>query len=127
MDVKRNFEERWQKLTTSRETIMTDLYLTRYENELRYNRFDKRPISVNINKFYSYYNLHYRTCDEFDEGTNATSHYNWTIQVLRSISSASCHFSNVDRRRFLNISKSGQLVDDTVYRSLIWQIRNAKR
>ena len=42
MDVKRNFEERWQKLTTSRETIMTDLYLTRYENKLRYKRFDKR-------------------------------------------------------------------------------------
>ena len=53
MDVKRNFEERWQKLTTSRETIMTDLYLTRYENELRYNRFDKRLILVNINKVYS--------------------------------------------------------------------------
>ena len=58
MDVKRNFEERWQKLTTSRETIMTDLYLTRYENELRYNKFNRRPrikniILVNTNKVYS--------------------------------------------------------------------------
>ena len=88
---------------------------------------DRRPNLVNINKSYSKYKLHCRTCDEFDEGTNSPSHYNWTIQVLRSISSATCHFSNVDRRRFLNISKSGQLVDDTVYRSLIWQIRNAKR
>ena len=31
MDVKRNFEERWQKLSTNRDTIMTDLYLTRYK------------------------------------------------------------------------------------------------
>ena len=31
MDVKRNFEERWQKLSTNRDTTMTDLYLTRYK------------------------------------------------------------------------------------------------
>ena len=34
MDVKRNFEERWQKLSTNRDTIMTDLYLTRYKTNL---------------------------------------------------------------------------------------------
>ena len=71
--------------------------------------------------------IYCRTCEEFENKVEDPSHHNWTIQVLRSIDSDGCHFSNVDRRRFLNVSKQGQLVDDTIYRSLIWQIRNAKR
>ena len=71
--------------------------------------------------------LIFRSKDEFEIESEQPNHHDWTIQVLRSLDSESCHFSDVDSRPFLNVSKSGTLVDDTIYRNLIWQIRNAKR
>ena len=71
--------------------------------------------------------LIFRSKDEFEMEAGQPNHHDWTIQVLRSLDSESCHFSDVDSRQFLNVSKSGTLVDDTIYRNLIWQIRNAKR
>ena len=71
--------------------------------------------------------LLFRSKDEFEIQSGQPNHHDWTIQVLRSLDSESCHFSDVDSRQFLNVSKSGTLVDDTIYRNLIWQIRNAKR
>ena len=71
--------------------------------------------------------LIFRSKDEFEMEAGQPNHHDWTIQVLRSLDSESCHFSDVDSRQFLNVSKCGTFVDDTIYRNLIWQIRNAKR
>jgi len=49
----------------------------------------------------------------------------WSVQVLRSITSDSCHFDR-DRQNTLT-GKRGHLVDDSILRAYILHIRSAKR
>ena len=123
-DIKRTFEERWLRLSNNKDVIMPDLYLARWvkktEGILKRN-YSKHSLTLETRT------LLFRSKDEFEIQSGQPNHHDWTIQVLRSLDSESCHFSDVDSRQFLNVSKSGTLVDDTIYRNLIWQIRNAKR
>ena len=61
------------------------------------------------------------------DGNETQTPRGWTIQILRSVSSKSFKFSDGGRTRYLNVSKCGRQTDDSIYRNLIWQIRNAKR
>ena len=77
--------------------------------------------------FRTKYSLYVRDETEPDGAMEIPNPRNWTIQVLRSIGTKTCKFSDAGRVQSLNISKYGEQIDDSIYRTLIWKIRNARR
>ena len=99
LDIKKNFEERWYKQVPDK---TTQLY------HMNGEEFVMSP-------------------DENVEGFNVPEKEggSWNLQIFRSITSDSCIF-DIDRHGLLH-TKSGKMVENTIMKCMVRQIRHSER